>query len=113
MRTSSGWSWAYSSISSFVRSSGLPLGTTTFITRYWSPPATPMPGSRTRDPLDVPGGTFTVTRLPATVGRPDRGLRVLGRQDQLVLQGADLGVELAGREALRVEVLVAAHPVGE
>src|SRR5947209_974814 len=62
IRTSSGCSSAYSSINSFVRSSGLPLGTTTFMTRYWSPPATPMPGSRTREPLDVPGGTFTVTR---------------------------------------------------
>ena len=27
-----------------------------------------MPGKRMREPLDVPGGTFTVTRLPATVG---------------------------------------------
>ena len=35
------------------------------------------------------------------------------RQDQLVLQRADLRVELAGREPLRVEVEVAADPVGE
>ena len=49
----------------------------------------------------------------AALGRADRHLGVLRGQHQLVLQRADLRVQLPGREALRVEVQVAAHPVGE
>ena len=49
----------------------------------------------------------------AALGRADRHLGVLRGQHELVLQRADLRVQLARREPLRVEVEVAAHPVGE
>ncbi len=51
-------------------------------------------------------------RDPA-LGRSDRLFGVLLGQDQLVLERADLRVQLTGGEPLGVEVEVAAHPVGE
>ena len=51
-------------------------------------------------------------REPALAGR-DGHLGVLLREHQLVLQRADLVVQRARREALRVQVQVAAHPVGQ
>ena len=63
--------------------------------------------------LGQPALVLGVDLGDAAFGRADGLLRVLRGQDQLVLQRADLRVELAGREPLGVEVEVAAHPVGE
>ena len=47
------------------------------------------------------------------LGGTRRHLRVLRGQHELVLQRADLRVQLSGREPLRVEVQVTPDPVGE
>src|SRR5262245_32752393 len=66
-RGSCGFSFANSSANSRLRSSMF-LGTTTFNTTYRSPPATPWRFRRSFEPLEVPGGTVTVTLLPSSSG---------------------------------------------
>jgi len=66
-----------------------------------------------RGGLVEPALVLGVDAREARLVRSDRLGRELVGEDEVVLEGRDARVQLPGREALRVEIEIAAHPVAQ